>query len=226
MFSQKGIVRSLFTRLWLSRGYFPRDELLTFDKIRSPAAGPSRHGQPTWYRHLSTGSLGQGILAALGMALGAKLLRKQDIRVYCMVGDGECQEGEVWEAAHVATRYGLDNLIVLVDFNKVQQYGWPGSTTEERAPTWGKEQLPAIWSAFGWQVAEIDGHNLDQILGSLSSARNRVGTGMPSCIIAHTIKGKGVSFMENTINWHARVPSANELEAALAELQDGGRIHG
>jgi transketolase len=207
-----------------ARGYFPREELMTFDRAGSPLQGHPEMNQLAGI-DMSTGSLGQGISAAVGMAIGAKKLGKDGMRVYCMVGDGECQEGSVWEAAFVAERYRLDNLIVLVDFNKLQQFGWPSETAERRRPPWGRERLPAIWRAFGWRVVEVDGHDFVQLLEALYQAQEQIGTGVPTCIVAHTIKGKGVSFMENSVVWHAKVPNEAELEAGLKELR-GGEIHG
>ncbi len=206
-----------------ARGYFPREELMTFDRMGSRLQGhPEMNELPGV--DMSTGSLGQGISAALGMALGAKLLGKDGLRVYCMVGDGECQEGSVWEAAFVAERYRLDNLVVLVDFNKLQQYGWQGEVAGQRLPPWKRERLPEIWRAFGWRVVEVDGHDFTQLLDALYEAKGQVGSGVPTCIVAHTIKGKGVSFMENSFVWHAKVPNKAELEAALVELE-GGEVH-
>lgn len=208
------------------RGYFPREELATFDRIDSRLQGhPDMTSLPGI--DMSTGSLGQGISAAVGMAMGAKVLSKEGLRVYCMVGDGECQEGEVWEAALVGERYRLDNLIVLVDFNKVQQFGaWRRSTPGERVPTFAPDDLSAKWRAFGWRVLEIDGHDFGEILWALARAKEAAGSGVPTCVVAHTVKGKGVSFMEDTTDWHARVPSEAELASALAELGEGGEAGG
>ena len=198
------------------RGYFPVEELATFD-----AAHSRLQGHPDMTRlpglDMSTGSLGVGISAAMGMALGARLTGR-DVRAYAMLGDGECQEGEVWEAAFAAMRYRLDNLIVLLDYNKIQQYGWPSEIPGKRYLTWGMETLPNQWRAFGWRVVEIDGHDMEAILDALYEAREQAGTGIPTCIVGHTVKGKGVSFMEDTIDWHARVPNEAELAAALKEL--------
>lgn len=206
-----------------ARGYFPREELMTFDQIDSRLQGhPEMNELPGV--DMSTGSLGQGISAAVGMAIGAKLLGKDGVRVYCMVGDGECQEGSVWEAAFVAERYRLDNLVVLVDFNKLQQYGWPGVATGQRLSPWSRERLPEIWRAFGWHVVEVDGHDFAQLLDALYEAKAQVRSGVPTCIVAHTTKGKGVSFMENSFAWHAKVPNRTEADAALVELE-GGEVH-
>ncbi|MEJ8543860.1 transketolase [Brevibacillus borstelensis] len=196
------------------RGYFPLEELATFDSLDSRLqAHPDMLALPGL--DMSTGSLGQGISAAVGMALGAKL-KKRPFYTYCMLGDGESQEGQVWEAADIASRYGLDNLIVILDYNRLQQYGWKGTETERDKPV---HQPQARWEAFGWRVIDIDGHDMEQITTSLRQARQH--TGSPTVIIAHTVKGKGVSFMENNYLWHSRIPTDAELEQALSEIGKG-----
>ena len=192
------------------RGYFPLSELATFDAIDSRLQG---HPDMTTLPGLdmSTGSLGQGLSPAVGMALGARMRGKNFI-TYAMLGDGEIQEGQIWEAAFIASRYELDNLVAILDYNKLQQYGWrgPGGIRPPLEEPGGK------WRAFGWHVIEIDGHDMaafiDAIYGCLAVR------GQPSIVIAHTVKGKGISFMENEFSWHARVPTATELELALVEL--------
>ncbi len=183
------------------RGYFPVDELLTFDAARSRLQGhPDMTRLPGL--DMSTGSLGMGISAAMGMALGARLTG-HDVRAFVMLGDGECQEGEVWEAAMAAPRYGLDNLVAIVDHNRLQQYGWPGNGPDGRIPPQAPGELAAKWHAFGWRVLEVDGHDIAAIVAVLAEAR--LGDGRPVAIVAHTVKGKGVSFMEG--RWylaHAR----------------------
>lgn len=198
------------------RGYLPVDELKTFDQLDSRLqAHPDMTLLPGL--DMSSGSLGQGISAAVGMALGAKLTGKS-YRVYCVIGDGESQEGQVWEAADVASKYRLDNLLVVLDYNKLQQFGWAGEGDDEReAPVHSPAER---WRAFGWHVLEADGHNAAQLLDAYAAAR-RV-TGQPTILIAHTVKGKGVSFMENRYVWHAKVPSAEELQLALKEIGQGG----
>ena len=143
---------------------------------------------------MSTGSLGMGISAAVGMALAARLTGNGS-RTFALLGDGECQEGSVWEAAMVASRYGLDQLIAIVDHNRLQQYGWPGDGPDGRIPPQAPGELAAKWAAFGWRVIEVDGHDMVAILGALERAAE--GDGRPTALIAHTVKGKGVSFMEN-----------------------------
>ncbi|UFJ39913.1 transketolase [Brevibacillus humidisoli] len=194
------------------KGYYPLEELYTFDAIDSRLqAHPDMNILPGL--DMSTGSLGQGISTAVGMALGAKLTGKT-FTTYCMIGDGESQEGQVWEAADAAVRYGLDNLVVIMDYNKLQQYGWEGSDGRERAvPVPSPEKK---WEAFGWNVMEIDGHHFGQILTACSQAK--ATKGKPTVLIAHTVKGKGVSFMENAYLWHSRVPTDDELNSALQEL--------
>jgi transketolase len=201
----------LYTALAL-RGYFPIDELKTFDHIDSRLqAHPDLCLLPGL--DMSTGSLGQGISAAVGMALGAKL-KGSPFYTYCMVGDGESQEGQVWEAADVASKYELDNLIVFLDYNKLQQFGWNGTDGREREiPVYSPAKR---WEAFGWNVISINGHEMEQILHACAQAKE--SKGKPTVIIADTIKGKGVSFMENSYVWHAKVPNKKELAEALIEI--------
>ena len=196
------------------RGYFPVEELATFD-----AAHSRLQGHPDMTRlpglDMSTGSLGMGISAGMGMALGARLTG-HDVRAYVMLGDGECQEGEVWEAAMAAPRYALDNLIVIVDHNRLQQYGWPGDGPDGRIPPQVPGELVAKWTAFGWRVLEVNGHDMADILRVLEEAARR--DGRPTAVIAHTIKGKGVSFMEGHYFWHTRAIKPDEFAIAMADL--------
>jgi transketolase len=196
------------------RGYLPVEELATFD-----AAHSRLQGHPDMTRlpglDMSSGSLGMGISAGMGMALGARLTG-HDVRAYVMLGDGECQEGEVWEAAMAAPRYGLDNLIVIVDHNRLQQYGWPGDGPDGRIPPQVPGELVAKWRAFGWRVLEMDGHDMADILRVLDLAAH--GDGRPVAVIAHTIKGKGVSFMEGHYFWHTRPIKPDEFAQAMADL--------
>ena len=200
------------------RGYFPVDELATFDRV-----GSRLQGHPDMTRlpclDMSTGSLGMGISAGVGMALGARLTGR-DARTYVLLGDGECQEGEVWEAAFVAARYGLDNLIAIVDHNKLQQFGWQGDAPEHRLPPAAPGELVAKWSAFGWRVLEVDGHRIGDVVDVLEEAGR--GDGRPVALIAHTVKGRGVSFMEGRFYWHTRILTPDEFATAMAEL--GERI--
>jgi transketolase len=198
-----------------ARGYFPREELMTFDAIDSRLQGhPDMAILPGL--DMSTGSLGQGLSPGLGMALGAKRLGQQ-WHTWVMLGDGECQEGQVWEAAFVAARYGLDNLSAIVDYNRLQQYGWRGEDLMQRLPPWeSSADLAGRWRAFGWNTLEIDGHDIPQIIEACAQAKAHKG--QPTIIIASTVKGKGVPFMENAFEWHAKVPNAAEFERAWQEL--------
>lgn len=193
------------------RGYFPLDELFTFDALNSRLQGhPDMSVTPGI--DMSSGSLGQGLSPGLGMALGARMLEKS-FHTYVILGDGESQEGQIWEAAFVASRYGLDNLTAVLDYNGLQQYGWQRSGTMMMKPI---EHPRQKWEAFGWNVLETDGHDMGALIEVLSEARDHPG--QPTMVIAHTIKGKGVSFAENEYTWHSNVPTDGELEMALAAL--------
>jgi transketolase len=196
------------------RGYFPVAELLTFD-----SHGSRLQGHPDMTRlpglDMSTGSLGLGISAAVGIALGART-QGHSYRTYVLVGDGECQEGSVWEAAFVAAHYGLDHLVAIVDHNRLQQFGWQGDAPEHRLPPQAPGELRAKWTAFGWRVIEIDGHNMESILDAFAQARS--ADGRPIAIIATTVKGKGVSFAEGRYDWHVRIPNAGEYALAMTAL--------
>lgn len=193
------------------RGYFPLEELLTFDAIDSRLQGhPDMTKTPGI--DMSSGSLGQGLSPGIGMALGARLLNKS-FRTYVILGDGESQEGQIWEAAFVAARYKLDNLTVFLDNNGLQQYGWQRPGERMLRPI---ENPAQKWQAFGWHTLEIDGHDIAQIVQAVGQAQEV--RGKPTLIVANTIKGKGVSFMEDQYEWHARVPTQSELVQALAEL--------
>jgi transketolase len=198
------------------RGYFPVTELDTFDQIDSRLQGhPDMTKLPGL--DMSTGSLGQGLSPGVGMALGARLSGK-DFHTWVMLGDGEIQEGQIWEAAFVAARYELDNLTGILDYNRLPQFGWPsenGFTRDHPIDDPG-----AKFAAFGWNVVECDGHDHASIRGGFRKALDH--TGGPTCIVAHTIKGKGVSFMEGDFNWHAKAPDDEQLRAALQELTIGG----
>ena len=201
---------SLYATL-AERGYFPVEELLTFDAIDSRMQGhPDMTKTPGI--DMSSGSLGQGISPGIGMALGARRLNKP-FHTYVLIGDGEAQEGQIWEAAFIGARYQLDNLTVILDYNGLQQFGWQKPGEHMLAPI---EHPAQRWQAFGWHTLEIDGHNMAQFVEAVKTAR--ATHNQPTAIIAATTKGKGVSFMEDQYDWHARVPSAEELLAALAEL--------
>ena len=198
------------------RGFFPAAELSTFDAIDSRLQGhPDMNLLPGL--DMSTGSLGLGLAAGVGVALGARLAG-HEFRTFVMVGDGECNEGVVWESAHVAERYALDNLIVVVDHNRLQQVGWREPGSGRRLPPYPGRQLHDRWAAFGWRVLEVDGHDIAAVTGVLEEAR--ATRGRPVVVLARTVKGKGVSFMENEYLWHSRVPTPDELRLALEELAD------
>ena len=206
---------ALYTVLAL-RGYFPIEELSTFDGISSRLQGhPDMKTLPGL--DMSSGSLGLGFSAAIGIALGAKLAHRS-FTTFVMLGDGECNEGIVWEGAHVAERYKLDNLVAIVDENKLQQFNWPGEVAGGRRPPYADGELRDRWAAFGWAVSEVDGHDIEAAVNALESAR--AVAGRPAVVMAHTVKGKGVSFMENNFRWHSRIPTDDELASALAELAD------
>lgn len=189
------------------REFFPKEELTNLRKLGSCLQGhPDMHKLPGV--DMSTGSLGQGLSAACGMALAAKIDQK-DYHVFAVIGDGETQEGQIWEAAMFAAHYKLDNLIVFLDHNGLQI---DGRTTDVMSP----EPLDEKWKSFGWQVQIIDGHDLEAIAGAVKSAKE--GKGKPAMIIANTVKGKGVSFMENQAGWHGRAPKPEEAQKALEEL--------
>ena len=211
----KGHTAPALYAVMAQRGYFPEEELKSLRKVGSRLQGhPSMKLLPGI--DMSTGSLGQGISAAVGMALGSKYGHK-GFRVYTVLGDGELEEGQVWEAAMFAAAKKLDNLVAIVDNNNLQI---DGSVEEVNSPY----PIPEKFVAFGWNVIEIDGHSFDDMEAALQAAHTCKDK--PTAIIAKTIKGKGVSFMENQCAWHGTAPNAeqyelamNELKAALAELE-------
>jgi transketolase len=196
------------------RGYFPVQELETFDSLGSRLQGhPDMKLLPGI--DMSTGSLGMGLSAGLGMAMAARLY-DTDVRTWVLLGDGECQEGQVWEAAMVAGRYGQDNLIAVVDHNRLQQFGWRGTHAHDRRPPEEAGELAARFAAFGWRVIETDGHAMRSLVEALERAARPEGR--PCVVVARTIKGKGVSYMEGDYRWHMGVPTAEQMAIALAEL--------
>ena len=189
------------------RGFFDPKELLTLRKTGSRLQGhPNMNDLPGI--DMSTGSLGQGISAAVGMALAGKTDNKS-YRVYALLGDGELEEGQVWEASMCAAHYKLDNLTAFVDFNGLQI---DGEITKVMNPS----PIDKKFEAFGWNVLIIDGHNYDEILDAIEKAKNHKS--QPTVIICNTIKGKGVSFMENEASWHGTAPNKEQCEIALKEL--------
>jgi transketolase len=197
------------------RGFFPIAELATFDEINSRLQGhPDMTKLPGL--DMSSGSLGQGLSPGVGMALGAKLLGK-DFRTWVMLGDGEIQEGQIWEAALVAERYGLDNLTAILDYNGLQQYGWTASRDQgKRRMRISIENPRQRWEAWGWNVLEMDGHDVGAILETCRAATQMKGR--PTLIVSHSVKGKGVSYMENDYNWHSKVMTEADLTQAMADL--------
>ena len=188
------------------RGFFPKEELMTFRKLGSRLQGHAFRGVPGV--EVSSGSLGQGLSIANGMAVAAKN-DKRDTRVYCLMGDGEMDEGQIWEAAMAASFYKLDNLCGVVDRNQVQQNG-PTKLIKDLEPVADK------WKACGWHVIDINGHDALQVIKAYDEAESIKGR--PTVVMANTIKGKGVSFMEGNHQWHGKAPNKAELEAALKEL--------
>ncbi|MBO4502355.1 MAG: transketolase [Candidatus Methanomethylophilus sp.] len=204
----KGHAAPILYAALAERGYFPVEELKTLRKIGSRLQGhPAYHDVPGV--EVTTGSLGQGLSMACGMALAGKMDGKK-YRVYCMLGDGELQEGQNWEAAMFARAYGLNNLVALVDRNRLQISG----NTEE---VMGLDPLPEKFRAFGWNVEIIDGHNIRQIIEACGKAARSKKN--PTVIILNTVKGKGVSFMENNAGFHGRSCKPDEYEKAVAELK-------
>ncbi len=191
------------------RGFFDEEEIKTLRKPGSRLQGhPSMHMTPGV--DMSTGSLGQGISVAVGMALGAKIKNKS-YHVYTILGDGEIEEGQVWEAAMFAGAKKLDNLVVVVDNNNLQI---DGTIEEVNSPY----PIDEKFKAFGFNVINIDGHDFDQIDDAFTAAENFKGA--PTAIIAKTVKGKGVSFMENQVGWHGKAPDADQYAQAMAELKE------
>jgi len=204
----KGHASAAWYAALAERGYFPKEELLTFDHINSRLQGhPDMKRTPGV--DMSSGSLGQGISAALGMALAARYLKKT-YRTFVILGDGETQEGQVWEAAMVAAHYNLDNLIVILDYNKLQLYGQTNTIMNI-------EPVIEKWQVFGWNTIEINGHRINEIVQALENAVKFEGK--PTIVVAHTVKGKGVSFMENKVEWHSLPPTKEQVEKALKELE-------
>lgn len=190
-----------------NRGFFSVEDLKTFRKLDSYLQGhPDMNKIPGV--DMTTGSLGQGLSAAVGMAIAGKM-DKKDYRVYCVLGDGEIEEGQIWEAAMSAKKYALDNLCVVVDNNNLQIDG----TVEEVMSPYPIDEK---FKSFGFEIIKIDGHNMQEILDAFDVAKHVKGK--PVCIIAKTIKGKGVSFMENQVGWHGKAPNEEQYRMAMDEL--------
>jgi len=202
----KGHAAPMLYRNLIEKGFLPKDSLGTLRRIDSLLQGhPSNHIPGV---EMPSGPLGIGLSAAQGMAIGLKL-NNSTARVYAVLGDGELDEGTVWEAAMSAPKFGLDNLTAVVDYNKVQLDG----TTNEIMPM---RDIEGKWRAFGWNVLRCDGNDIQALYGAFEKAKNFKG--VPSVIIADTVKGKGVSFMEGKSGWHGKAPSDEELAKAIEEL--------
>ncbi|MCK5215060.1 MAG: transketolase [Candidatus Omnitrophica bacterium] len=187
-------------------GYFPKEELKKFRKLDSILQGHVSKKTPGV--EFNTGSLGHGLSVANGLALGAKMLKKST-NIYCLLGDGEIQEGSIWEAAMTASHHKIDNVCAIVDYNKVQENG-PTNDIKNIEPLLSK------WNSFGWHVIEANGHDFHELMGALDAFDSMKDK--PTVIIAHTIKGKGVSFMEGQHKWHGKAPKDDQLKEALADL--------
>ena len=196
-------------------GYVPEDELLTLRKLHSRLQGhPDSKKLPGV--EVSTGSLGQGLSIAAGVALGVRIDQQRDggpkRRVFTLLGDGEIEEGQVWDAAMFAAHYHLDNLVAIVDNNNLQIDG-------DVRDVAGLDNISSKFKSFGWQTIEVDGHDVGAVVTALKTAT--LLDGLPVCIVAHTVKGKGVSFMENQAGWHGKAPNEEQAKEALAELEGG-----
>lgn len=190
------------------RGFFPKEELNNFRKINSMLQGhPDMKSTPGV--DMTTGSLGQGLAAANGMALAGKLDNKS-YRVYAMIGDGESQEGVIWEALMLSAHYKLDNLTVFLDYNGLQIDG-------KVKDVMNIEPIDEKYRSFGWHIIKIDGHSFEEISKAIEEAKKTKGR--PAMIIANTVKGKGISYMENQAGWHGKAPSPEEAKIALEELE-------
>lgn len=203
----KGHASPLLYGTLCEKGFLTQEDILTFRKINSRVQGhPNMNMTPGV--DMSTGSLGQGLSAGVGMALANKL-DKNNHRIYVLVGDGESEEGQIWEAAMSAAHYKLDNLCAILDFNGLQI---DGKITDVMNPT----PLDEKFKAFGWHVICIDGHNYEQIKAAFDEAK--ATKGQPTLILAHTIKGKGVSFMEGEAGWHGKAPNEEQYHIAMKDL--------
>ena len=204
----KGHASPLLYAVLAEKGVIPEEELLTFRHLHTRLQGHPDLNELDGI-DMSTGSLGQGISAAVGMAIANKLDQNSH-RIYALLGDGECEEGQVWEAAMAAAHYKLDNLCAIVDDNGLQIDG----PTEKVI---GPEPFDKKFEAFGWHVINVNGHDYQQLEDAFHEAETVKG--QPTCIVAKTIKGKGVSFMENQVGWHGKAPNAEQTEIALKDLE-------
>lgn len=205
----KGHVAPILYAALAECGYFPLEELSTLRKVGSRLQGHTDRNLTPGVE-MSAGSLGQGLSFGIGVSL-ALMLNATEQQVYVLLGDGECEEGQIWEAAMSAPHFRINNLTAIVDYNKIQLDG-------HCCDIMGLESLADKWKSFNWHVVEIDGHDFNQLLPALLVARNIKDK--PVAIIAHTIKGKGVSFMENNVDYHGKAPGPEETAKALKELED------
>lgn len=203
----KGHVAPVLYSVLARKGFFPVEELWTLRKLDSILQGHPHMGH-TPGLDCSSGSLGQGLSIANGLALAFRMQEKSN-RVYCLLGDGELQEGQVWEAVMTAAQHKLDNLCAMVDYNRVQLDGTLAEIKD-------LGDLAAKWRDFGWNVIELDGHDIQAVVEAYRQAK--VCKGKPTVLMANTIKGKGVSFMENAVDWHGKGPNDEEYEIAMKEL--------
>ncbi len=229
----KGHATPAYYAVLAEAGYFPTEELITFRRLGSRLQGHTVMGTPPGVE-MSAGSLGMGLSFSLGQALAARL-DGRPYRVYCLLSDGDCNEGSTWEAAMACAHHRVDNLCAIVDYNHIQNDGFsdyervPEEGRHSRIGGWVREDgytanimslapLPDKWRAFGWHVLEVDGHDLAALMGAFEKAhglRER-----PAVVIAHTTKGKGVSFMENNPAFHGKAPTPEQAEQALRELAE------
>ena len=211
MILSKGHAGAAIYSALAERGFFPVEELKNHYANGSHLSGHVSHkGVPGV--EISTGSLGHGLGIGAGLALGAKM-DGASWRTYVVLGDGECDEGSVWEAALQAAQFRLDRLIAIVDYNHMQSLDFVDKTL-------ALEPFEEKWRSFGWHAESVDGHDTEALEAALKRAQENAGSGKPTVILAHTVKGKGVSFMENQILWHYRTPQGEEYEAALKELEE------
>lgn len=205
----KGHAAPALYAVYSQTGYIEKDMLYHLRKLGAPLQGhPDRRKFPIV--EASTGSLGQGLSIGIGIAMAAKM-DKKDYRTYCLVGDGECNEGQIWEAAMFAAHHKFDNLLAILDYNKFQLDG-PVKDVLDMEP------MDKKWQSFGWHTIEVDGHQLEEVMSAFEEAK--AIKGKPTIIIAHTVKGKGVSFMENNNHFHGVAPTPEELRKALIELKE------
>ncbi|MCP3763706.1 transketolase [Domibacillus sp. A3M-37] len=202
----KGHAVESYWAILADKGFFPKEELKTFSQFNTRLIGHPNNKVPGV--EMNTGALGHGLAISVGMALAAKKDGKS-YKVYTLMGDGEQAEGSVWEGAMAASQYGLDNLVAIIDRNRLQITG----STED---VMSLEPLADKWRAFGWEVVDIDGNDMEQVVDALEQAPKTAGK--PTLIMANTVKGKGISFAENTVGWHHHVPSDEEYKQAMDEL--------